>query len=173
MSSIQTFVGVVNWADVKSVRVISSTTETIRGKFIGRTAVGFLLFGGVGAIVGATTKKDSSIRLHTFDLELHNGKMVQGQATDLEVEGLVRYIAGAAEPVPDFNGRYLLASAKRWLEQNQNMDAAEFYKLPVSVRKGYLKLGGKLSNKFKYYARPTALVMYAIIAFGIVILLNK
>lgn len=173
MSTIKTFVGITKWSDVKSIRVISSTTETIRGKFVGRTAVGFLLFGGVGAIVGASTKKDSSIRLHTFDLELADGTTVQGQATDLEVEGLARYVAGAKEPVPDFSGSYLLASAQRWVEQNQGMSAFDYYKLPVKVRKGYTSLGGKLTDKVKYHIRPAALATYAVIVLGLVVLLNK
>lgn len=98
MASIKTFTGRINFRDIASVRVISTSQEIEQGGFIGRAVVGGALLGGLGAVIGAATRKTSSKARHTFEATLKNGQVVQGVASGKEIAALTQYIADGQEP---------------------------------------------------------------------------
>ena len=79
--------------------MISTSQEIQQGGFIGRAVVGGALLGGLGAIIGAATRKTSSKAQHTFELTLKNGQAVQGVASGKEIASLSQYLAEGREPV--------------------------------------------------------------------------
>lgn len=98
MSTIKTIHGNVNSRNVVAVRVLGAAVESKRGGFIGRTVVGAVALGPLGAVIGAATTKTKNTTIVTFEVVFKTGEVFQGIAPQADVEEFARDVEDQQRP---------------------------------------------------------------------------
>lgn len=98
MAYLKTFTGTVHHSSATHVNVVSASVASQRGGFVGRTVVGAVIAGPVGAVIGAATTKNKNTAMINFEVVCKDGTVEQGFATEKEYRTFAEAVRRDAQP---------------------------------------------------------------------------
>lgn len=118
-SGIETRQGFMGFGAIESVQLVNSTSEQKQGGWMGRTAVGALVAGPVGAIVGAATRNAATKNKVSFIITFKTGETFFTESSASDFNEIYGKACGATDK--DFKPAAFSAAGKfgkdpKWLQ---------------------------------------------------------